>query len=134
MYREKGCRDLIERKYISRIEALRNLYSSYLRGEEYCEEECSSLYEYGLSLDYVPPYTFIDQKEAYIRYQLSWGGPADEFRFFINPDYSIHRIEYWYLDWFDGANIILDGEDFELMESILSNLVAGDIRYLIEKE
>jgi len=79
-------------------------------------------------------FVFSDQKEAYIRYQLSWGGPADEFRFFINPDYSIHRIEYWYLNWFDGAYVILGGEDFELMESILLALAGEDIRYLIKKE
>ena len=61
----------------------------------------------GLCFDYVDPNTFNDQKEGYWRWQLSWGGPSDEFRIFVNPDKSVHRIEYWYLDWFDGAHVTL---------------------------
>jgi hypothetical protein len=62
----------------------------------------------GLCFDYVDPNTFNDQREGYWRWQLSWGGPGDEFRIYINPDKSVHRIEYWYLDWFDGAKVELD--------------------------
>ncbi len=60
-------------------------------------------YEYGLSFEYVEPDTYKGQKEAFFRYLISWGGPSDEFRFFVNPDYSVHKIEYWFMDWFDGA-------------------------------
>jgi len=74
--------------------------------------------EFGLSFDWVYPDTFDDQKEGFFRYQLSWGGPSDEFRFCVNPDLSIHRIEYWYMDWFDGASRTLAGKDFELLETI----------------
>ena len=61
-----------------------------------------------LGFDYVEPGTFTDQLEGYWRWQLSWGGPGDEFRIYVNPDKSVHRIEYWYLDWFDGAHVTLD--------------------------
>ncbi len=74
--------------------------------------------EYGLSFDYVAPGTFTDQEQGYFRYQLSWGGPADEFRFFVNPDLTCYRIEYWFLDWGDGAKKHLSGEDNTLLMEI----------------
>ncbi len=86
-----------------------------------CWEELENLgcfTEYGLSFDYVPEGTFKEQDEAYFRYQLSWGGPSDEFRFYVNPDFSCHRIEYWFLDWFDGAEIVLEGEGRTLLKEI----------------
>ena len=61
----------------------------------------------GLCFDYVDPKTFTDQLEGYWRWQLSWGGPGDEFRIYVNPDNSVHRIEYWDMDWFDGAKVTL---------------------------
>ena len=68
--------------------------------KEFAQEGFSSddFFEYGLCVDYVEPFTFDDQEEGYLRYQLSWGGPSDEFRF-----YQL-RTEYWFLDWFDGAS------------------------------
>ena len=44
---------------------------------------------------------------GYWRYQMSWGGPSDEFRIYLDEDNKIYKIEYWYLDWFDGASIIV---------------------------
>ena len=63
-----------------------------------------------LGFDYVDPKTWPDQLEGYWRWQLSWGGPGDEFRIFVNPDKSVHRIEYWYMDWYDGAKVTLSPE------------------------
>lgn len=63
-----------------------------------------TLFNYGLSFDCVEPGTFQGQTEGYFRYQLSWGGPADEIRFYSD------RTEYWFLDWFDGASINIDGD------------------------
>ena len=70
-------------------------------------------YEYGLSFDYVEPGTFTDQDEGYLRYQISWGGPSEEIRFYVSPfgnqwgmtAFALHRAEFWYLDWFDGASV-----------------------------
>ena len=56
-----------------------------------------------LGFDYVEPHTFNDQLEGYWRWQFSWGGPSDELRAYINKDNSIHRLEYWFMDWMDGA-------------------------------
>lgn len=86
-------------------------------------EDLGNLYEYGLSFDYVAPNTFNDQKEPYWRYQLSWGGSSDEFRIYGNTlnEYSvtIYRIEYWFMDWFDGASITLSGEDYKFIEELI---------------
>ena len=75
--------------------------------KEFAQEGFSSddFFEYGLCVDYVEPFTFDDQEEGYLRYQLSWGGPSDEFRF-----YQL-RTEYWFLDWFDGASRDVSQED-----------------------
>ncbi|HKJ89172.1 MAG TPA: hypothetical protein VKA48_11785 [Gammaproteobacteria bacterium] len=80
------------------------------------DPEDATLAYYGLSFDYVPYGTFSDQEGGYFRYQLSWGGPSSEIRFYVSlteraqmaqgervsvtPD----TIEFWFLDWFDGAS------------------------------
>lgn len=81
------------------------------------DAEDASLANYGLAFDYVPHDTFSDQEQGYFRYQLSWGGPADELRIYVSirdraamlegehRDFPPERIEYWFLDWFDGASI-----------------------------
>jgi hypothetical protein len=84
-----------------------------------------SIYEYGLCFDYVAPGTFNDQDEGYFRYQLSWGGPSDEFRIYAQGreyDWSIYRIEYWFLDWYDGASRTLSGDDRDFILELMYNL------------
>jgi len=81
----------------------------------------------GLSFDYVPHNTFENQKEGYWRWQFSWGGPGDELRAFVNRDDSIHRLEYWYLDWFDGAkvNVAAEHPAWELMQQNINHTAPG---------
>ena len=62
----------------------------------------------GLCFDYVEPHSFPDQVEGYWRWQLSYGGPSDELRALVNENKEIHRLEYWFLDWYDGAHVVLD--------------------------
>jgi|TARA_R100000479_G_scaffold115329_1_gene58530 hypothetical protein len=75
----------------------------------------------GLSFDYVPPHTFDDQPEGYWRWQFSWGGPSDELRAFVNEHREIHRLEYWYMDWFDGAHLLVqqDAEAWSQMQELV---------------
>jgi len=108
----KTCKERIQEAFKMQIEELRKIWKRYLTGES------EEIYEYGLGFDYVPLGSFQDQQEGYFRYQLSWGGPAEEFRFFVDPDLQIRKIEYWYLDWFDGAKLELSGKDFELLKEI----------------
>jgi len=47
---------------------------------------------------------------------LSTGGPADGFRLFVNPkERIITRAFYWFRDGFDGAEVEVFGEDFEMV-------------------
>ena len=111
------CKDLVKERLRKRIIDLEKLWEAQQMGEE-DDGELGNLNDYGLSLDYVKPDTFQCQPQGYIRYQISWGGPSDEFRFYLNPNLSPYRIEYWYLDWFDGANIILEGSNEKLLKEI----------------
>ena len=61
-----------------------------------------------LGFDYVEPHTWDDQPEGYWRWQFSWGGPSDELRGYVNEHGELHRLEYWYLDWGDGAHVLVD--------------------------
>ena len=72
----------------------------------------------GLSFDYVTPYTFKDQGTPYYRFQMSWGGPSDEFNVYTDSSKNIQKIEYWFKDWFDGAS--LDCTDNDLVKEICS--------------
>ena len=76
----------------------------------------------GLSFDYVPPHTFEKQPEGYWRWQFSWGGPSDELRAYVNEHREIHRLEYWYMDWFDGAHVLVqpDAEAWTQMQEMVT--------------
>ena len=96
--KELSCEQRIDATLKGRLEDLNRM----LGGE--ISDELGRLGDYALSFDYVAPGTFDDQDEGYFRYQISWGGPSDEFRFFTGPDFRCSRIEYWFLDWFDGSH------------------------------
>lgn len=139
----KFCEERITDALEDRLEDLRLLYAGYMRsacpvcdGEDENCPVCSgtgtvpedvpdlgNFWEYGLCFDYVAPGTFTGQSEGYFRYQLSWGGPSDEFRFFVSRarhGWSIYRIEFWFLDWYDGASRRLYGTDRSLLEDIFA--------------
>ena len=122
MTKELKCKDKVKAECTSRISDLRKLWAAYCSGEnDGYVEDLGNLNEYGLSFDYVPPGTFTDQKIGFFRYQISWGGPSDEFRFYTNPDFSCYKVEYWFLDWFDGAKVVLSGKRLELLLEIFEN-------------
>jgi hypothetical protein len=114
--RNMTCKARVKPHLKERLADLKKLWEAERSGAEGRDD--GTLSEYGLCFDYVASETFSDQKEAYFRYQLSWGGPSDEFRFFVNPDFTCHRIEYWYLDWFDGAHIVLSADAESLLTEI----------------
>ena len=67
----------------------------------------------GLCFDYVEPFTFVEQPRGYHRWQLSWGGPSDEFRLYA--DGTVH---YHFMDWYDGAKRYIT--DNELVSHMLN--------------
>ena len=114
--KEKKCIDLVQSEYDYTLTQFKVAYEYFCEDKElrkpndaldHCEDFSQYISEYGLCFDKVEPNTFQDQKLGYWRWQLSWGGPSDEFRIFVDEDKNIYKIEYWYLDWFDGASIIV---------------------------
>ena len=114
--KEKKCVDLVQSEYDYTLNQFKEAYQYFNQDEElrepneeleHCEDFGQYIDEYGLCFDWVEPNTFKDQKEGFWRWQLSWGGPSDEFRIFVDEDKNIYKIEYWYMDWFDGASIIV---------------------------
>ena len=112
---QKKCVDLVKEKYqenLKEYEQAKNFLdidkSERNKFEEFLSDTFEDLNQYydffdyvnqsGLGFDRVEAGTFKDQRAAYWRWQLSWGGPSEEFRLYDNKD-----LEYWYLDWFDGA-------------------------------
>ena len=80
---------------------------------EYLSEDFSN---YGLSFDYVEIDENIDQD--YFRYQLSWGGPSDEIRFYENG-----AIEYVYMDWYCGIGFNVNTDStFKLLFDYFTDL------------
>lgn len=114
----KTCKDKVKDKLKSRMEDLTKLWKLYLEDSKKSDEDLGNMYDYGLSFDYVTSNTFKGQKRGYFRYQLSWGGPSDEFRFYVDYDLKPYKIEYWFLDWFDGAYKILYGKNYQLLAEI----------------
>ena len=66
--------------------------------------------EYPLSFSYVEANYFANDRgehthEGYHRFQMSYGGPQDEIRFYDN-----NKVMYAFLDWGDGAEIDITDE------------------------
>lgn len=102
--KQPTCEERVDEHLSSRLAAIKAMWDAEQDGLEDGDPEYGPLHEYGLSFDYVAPGTWKDQDEGYWRYQLSWGGPSDEFRFYASsPKDKCYKIEYWFLDWGDGA-------------------------------
>lgn len=101
----KSCKQRINSYWKSTKENIER----YLNGKE----DLDSLL---LGIDYVEPGTFKNQSKGYHRIQFSWGGPSDELRVF-GPE----KVEYWFLDWFDGASI--DVTDDPVVQEFINDLI-----------
>ena len=118
--KQKTCAELISARCYDRKEQFENalLFFKGLmlktkknrkKTSEFSEYESLMDYANQNSLDfsYVEPNTFKKQSEGYWRWQLSWGGPSDEFRYYHHDGdkKKIKSMEYSYMDWFDGATV-----------------------------
>ena len=111
------CKDRVLDSWHSRREDLQEFRDAGPETDFTNAEGCE-LYEYALCLDYVDQ----EGKEpGYYRYQISSGGPQEEIRYYIRKDVPIDGylgdmtiVEFWLLDWFDGASTQLTGDDLEL--------------------
>ena len=113
-----------------RIRDLEKLWKLYTSGDE--DPDLGTLNEYGLDFEFVPS---SEKSSGYFRWLLSTGGPGDEFRFYTSADLGIDRIEYWFLDWYDGHGRALTGTDFALLLEIWADFFreCGAPRYALER-
>lgn len=140
--KEKTCAELVQGKFDEVVNEWEKARRFYWEWEEATEgEQCAmkaidknngddfhgydDLYDYVnqncLGWHYVAPFTFEDQRAGYYRLQLSYGGPSDEFRIYVDDEKNICGVEYWYMDWFDGACVNADKEDVvnDVIESFM---------------
>jgi len=120
MRKEQKCENRINEHLESRLEDINKMYEAgyYMEDDKVSEdlkEELPGLYNYGLCIDEVKAGTFKGQRENYKRWQLGWGGPSDEFRIYENGE-----VEYWFLDWFDGASRELNRRDADMIKGIIN--------------
>jgi len=107
------CKERVADAFHSRMSDLRKLCRA---GYGVNVENIGRLEEYGLCVDRVAADTF-GTHPAYWRYQISWGGPAEEFRYYDKDDGG--GVEFWFLDWGDGAGMKVKGRDAQLIKGII---------------
>lgn len=73
-------------------EAVDKFREQLIINEDYNEE---SLYELPIGLS----------KQTVFKIELSWGGPADFIRAYVDDEGNLVRVTYHYQDWFDGAEM-----------------------------
>lgn len=133
--RDLTCEQRIDSELAHALVDIRKLWDLQCEDPDASDPDLGTLRDYGLSFDYVAPHTFDDQDTGYFRWQLSWGGPSDEFRFYVSPcayGWEPDQIEYWFMDWFDGAHRVLTGEAKELLTSVFNdfdNMEATQTQY-----
>jgi len=107
----RKCSELIFDKLEQRIKDFKEALEQTRKGSIVVEGD-----EYEDFYDWINCYALSYTDDPYYRakrLELSCGGPADYFLFFEDG-----TIEYRYLDWFDGASVVLDGEDYEVMSEV----------------
>jgi len=113
----KKCSEIVNQKYLDTVNDYQSANDYFnLDDEEKSKHEkhedlqsYDSLFDYvnqsALGFDFVSVNTFKNQDRGYWRLQMSWGGPSDEFRIYVDTKNEIEYIDYHYLDWFDGASV-----------------------------
>ena len=120
----KTCSELIKEELKERIEDFKQALRSY-EENNYEKIVTEDGYEYEDIIDWIVCNSLGVYDDNYYRakrLELSCGGPQDYFLYFPKLDI----IEYHYLDWFDGASLVLDGEDFKVMSEIFELLGADE--------
>ena len=125
--KKESCKDKVRGAYQNRMGEVRKLWNLYKKDPEARTKDGEQWTEYGLCFDYVPPGTFNDQKRGFFRYQISYGGPSEEFRFSADENLNMTSCAFWFLDWFDGASVPVIGRNRELWREIWEDFREMDL-------
>jgi len=121
--KQKTCAERIDEAYADQIKRIRDTFYN----------ESDDFNEVGYGFDYVARGVFKEMEQGYFRWTLSGGGPSSEIRFYLLDEFCapmvINRIEYWFMDWFDGAKIDITGDDFNMIKEC-----AEDIFYIYDMD
>jgi hypothetical protein len=117
----------VKAHYKNRMADITKLWKLYQQDCEANDDDLGNWNEYGLAFDYVPKGTFDNQRRGYFRYQISWGGPSEEFRFFVDETLNITTCQFWFLDWFDGAFIRVTGKNLDTWREIWDDFQSCDL-------
>jgi hypothetical protein len=135
--RQATCKERVTEAARSQLTTLRELWAAWDSGErenDGATPDGERLEEYGLCFDYVAPATFDGQRRGFFRYQISTGGPGDEYRFFCDELCNVTRVEYWFLDWFDGAHrTYKSGPAFDFLCELFDWLTGGEAASMVER-
>ncbi len=121
---DKSCKELIKEELNERIADFKQALRSY-EENDYCKIVTEYGDEYEDVIDWINDYAlgYYDDKQFRAkRLELSCGGPQDYFLYFP----KLERIEYHYLDWYDGASLVLDGMQYNIMLKIFKLLGADE--------
>jgi len=141
--KHKTCKERINDEYTDRIDTIESIFDRIDDGHNdnddgaidaaYNELDYMAL-DPQTPLEYIPSDTWDGQDDGFIRWHLSWGGPEDQFRFFIDEHGGITNIEYHFMDWFDGAviNVNMTGYHAELLDRVFDLYTGGCPLHLIK--
>lgn len=116
--REQSCEERISSHLAGRLDDFRQFSrrgesavdaEDWDSADEISEEQWS--YPLGVSVQRV------------VRVDLSTGGPGDWFEIVVDDDGLAERITYHFNDWFDHAERVLSGAEFDLAEQFLAQFV-----------
>ena len=88
--KEPTCAELVEEQWRERQEDLKD-----------------PEYE-ALGFDYVEPHTLGQPTRRVLALAVQLGRAERRARGYVNEHNELHRLEYWYLDWGDGAHVLVD--------------------------
>jgi len=132
MEKQRSCRERLKEHKTSRLDDLWLMITGTER--EWEKEDLPGLFDYGLEFAYVPAGTYRDQEEGYFRYLISWGGPSEEIRYWVDEALNVVRADFWFLDWFDGAGERLKGNELEIAEAVFGQFKdVGAVEEAIKK-
>lgn len=105
---EKTCAELINEKKNYELKTVKETLKSNSKTDNYLNDVLCYM------------------KKIIINVQLSWGGPANGYKFHI-VDNKIVSIYYYYQDWFDYAEIELEDKEFNQVNSLLGESVLAQL-------